>query len=134
MQQGFSVAMGRCMLCGEGVFAQCENMFGFRVHAFRLCTTYLLKFENLIWCQCINTEPGLYDPRRKLELRGDQEFVIPCGQKFRDVDPGCYKSSIEYILEQRKEAALSELKEEIAQNIKQRVRTTVEHTELKKKG
>ena len=49
----------------------------------------------------IDIEPGLYDPRRKLELCGDKEFVMSCGQSFSDVDPGCYQSGIMYILKQR---------------------------------
>ena len=71
-----------------------------------------------------NPEPGLYDPRRKLELCGDDVFVMPCGQSFVDVDPGCHESGIVCILKQRKAFAEEEMKQIVPDNIASRVRHT----------
>ena len=70
----------------------------------------------------------MYDPRRKLELRGDPEFTMPCGQNFLDLDPGCYQSATVHILKQKQEAAEQDEDEQVVQNITARVRATAEHT------
>ena len=115
------------LLFGYDCFLRVKDLYQsflyscYRVHACVISSTRLV--TSCLGTPVTNAEPGLYDPRRKLELCGDSTFVMPCGQSFVDVDPGCHESDIVCILKERKAIAEEEM-ELIPENIASRVRDT----------